>query len=73
MSQKFNSRMWLHWDERLKDFVHKPSGMTLDELAKAARQHGYYWHLSHPGGRKARWVWFEVTRPAPVHRTWRRR
>lgn len=58
----FASRLWLHWDERLKDYVHKPSGATLEALAKAARQQGYRWQLVYPEGRKARWVWFEVHR-----------
>lgn len=64
-------RLWLHWDERLMDYVHKPSGATLEALAKAARQQGYLWNIIHPEGQKARWCWFDVTKPGP--KRWRRR
>lgn len=57
------SRLWLHWDERLREYVHKPSGATMPALARAARQQGYRWTLSYPEGRTTRWAWFEVHKP----------
>lgn len=56
-------RLWLHWDERLRDYVHKPSGASFESLARVARLHGYRWTLSYPEGQKARWAWFEVHKP----------
>lgn len=58
-------RLWLVWDERRRDYVHKASGTTLAELESAARQNGWRWHLSYPEGRKSRWCWFEVTKLNP--------